>query len=338
MIDEGLSRQRWDRRTVVRVASVAAIAAAWSEVGAQRVDKAPSDLQPGEFIWKPEIAPDGAVAIIASIPEQRVHVYRGGVRFAVSTCSTGKHGHDTPTGVFTILQKDKHHHSSTYNNAPMPNMNRLTWSGIALHAGQLPGYPASHGCVRLPMAFSELLFGVTHVGTAVIIAGGASDPREIVHPGVALGAFAERELASAVEHLKTKSLPAIEHASNPTPQTDVVVSSADRRMFVLENGAVVAEGEVTIRDPDKPLGSHVFVLAGGAGQGLTWHAIGFTHAAVGAGDPDASTLYRIEASTAVYQAMRARMHPGMKIVTTDLSAHHQTRSGRDFVVINQDEA
>ncbi len=74
--------------------------------------------------------------------------YRNGVRIAVSTCSTGKKGHETPTGVFTILEKDKDHHSSTYNNAPMPNMNRLTWSGVALHAGNLPGYPASHGCVR----------------------------------------------------------------------------------------------------------------------------------------------------------------------------------------------
>ena len=67
----------------------------------------------------------------------------------------GQEGHSTPTGVFTILQKHKDHHSSTYNNAPMPNMNRLTWDGIALHAGNLPGYPASHGCVRLPLEFSE---------------------------------------------------------------------------------------------------------------------------------------------------------------------------------------
>ena len=72
-----------------------------------------------------------------------MYVYRNGVRIAASTCSTGKLGHRTPTGVFKILQKDKNHHSSTYNNAPMPYMNRLTWSGIALHAGQLPGYPAS---------------------------------------------------------------------------------------------------------------------------------------------------------------------------------------------------
>ena len=102
--------------------------------------------------------------------EQRVHVYRNGIRIAVSTCSTGKPGPRHADRRFHVLQKDKDHRSSTYNNAPMPNTNRLTWDGIALHAGNLPGYPASHGCVRLPLEFSALLFEVTHLGTPVIIA------------------------------------------------------------------------------------------------------------------------------------------------------------------------
>ena len=118
---------------------------------AQQVNKLADDLKNGEFNWFPERSQGGPVIIIVSIPDQLVHVYRNGIRIAASTCSTGKPGHRTPTGVFRILQKDKHHRSSTYSNAPMPNMNRLTWSGIALHAGNLPGYPASHGCVRLPM-------------------------------------------------------------------------------------------------------------------------------------------------------------------------------------------
>jgi lipoprotein-anchoring transpeptidase ErfK/SrfK len=109
------------------------------------------------------------VAVIVSLSEQRVHVYRNGIRIAVSTCSTGKPGHETPVGVFTVLQKDRHHHSNLYNNAPMPNMQRLTWGGIALHAGHLPGYPASHGCVRLPMEFSRLLFNTTSMGGRVHI-------------------------------------------------------------------------------------------------------------------------------------------------------------------------
>jgi hypothetical protein len=132
------------------LAGMAALAglAAVGEGLALEVMKEIAALEPGEFTWHPERQQTGPVAVVVSLPEQRVHVYRNGIRIAVSTCSTGKPGHETPTGVFVVLQKDKNHRSSTYNNAPMPNMNRLTWSGIALHAGKLPGYPASHGCVR----------------------------------------------------------------------------------------------------------------------------------------------------------------------------------------------
>ena len=134
---------------------------------AQQVNKLAEDLKNGEFNWFPERSQGGPVIIIVSIPDQLVHVYRNGVRIAASTCSTGKPGHRTPTGVFQILQKDKHHRSSTYSNAPMPNMNRLTWSGIALHAGNLPGYPASAGCIRLPQSVAPILFEHTGIGTPV---------------------------------------------------------------------------------------------------------------------------------------------------------------------------
>jgi len=94
---------------------------------------------------------------------------RNGVRIGRSTVSTGTAGHRTPTGVFTVLQKKVDHESSIYKGAKMPNMQRLTWTGIAMHAGQLPGYPASHGCVRLPEDFAEKLYTVTNLGTTVII-------------------------------------------------------------------------------------------------------------------------------------------------------------------------
>lgn len=185
-------------------------------------------MKPGEFTWHPDASPHGGVAIVVSLPEQRVHVYRNGVRIAVSTCSTGKSGHETPTGIFTILQKDKHHHSSTYNNASMPNMNRLTWDGIALHAGKLPGYPASHGCVRLPMAFSEKLFTITHIGTPVIIAGAHSDPWELTHPGLLLTGNTEGRLETAVAGLEAKSHPSDWDDAADSPVTTVLVSAADR--------------------------------------------------------------------------------------------------------------
>src|SRR5262245_1371806 len=125
--------------------------------------KNPGELKAGQFEWLPERSPSGPLAIIVSLTKQRVYVYRNGIKIGVSTCSTGKNDYDTPTGVFTILQKEEEHYSKTYDDAPMPMMQRLTWDGIALHAGKLPGYPASHGCVRLPKAFAEKLYEATQV-------------------------------------------------------------------------------------------------------------------------------------------------------------------------------
>jgi hypothetical protein len=130
-------------------------------------------LRPGQFVWQPERAESGEVELVVSIEEQKAYVYRANRLVGVTTVSTGARGHRTPTGSFTILQKNRRHFSNLYNNAPMPNMQRLTWDGIALHAGALPGYPASHGCVRLPMEFSRLLFGVTRLGGRVHIVAGS---------------------------------------------------------------------------------------------------------------------------------------------------------------------
>lgn len=144
----------------------------------------PAVMAPGDYEWTPERSLAGDVVLVVSLPQQMVHVYRGGVRIARSTISSGKPGHDTPTGVFTILQKKKMHHSTLYDDAPMPFMQRLTWDGVALHAGRLPGYPASHGCVRLPSQFAELLYGVTDHGGVVVVADDASGfAADVVRPG-----------------------------------------------------------------------------------------------------------------------------------------------------------
>lgn len=135
-----------------------------------------SDLDPGEFAWRPELATSGAVELVVSIPLQRAYVYRGGTLIGVTTVSTGRPGHATPTGSFDILEKRREHYSNLYNNAPMPFMQRLTWDGIALHAGQIPGRPASHGCVRLPLEFARLLFSATQVGATVHIVDDSPTP------------------------------------------------------------------------------------------------------------------------------------------------------------------
>jgi hypothetical protein len=146
-------------------------------------------LKPGQFVWYESEAlvrtglgqGNGAgngISLIVSIPAQLAYVYRDGMLIAVSTVSTGREGKDTPTGEFTILEKRRFHRSNLYSNAPMPFMQRLTWDGIALHAGHLPGYPASHGCIRLPKKFAEKLFEVTDKGAAVsVIDEIVEDPR-----------------------------------------------------------------------------------------------------------------------------------------------------------------
>src|SRR5262245_14314781 len=128
-------------------------------LGSRPVLEVATKLKPGQFVWAPDAAPEGPVLMVVNLATQRAILFRNGVPIGASTISSGKTGYETPTGVFTVLEKKKEHYSKTYNNAAMPNMQRLTWKGIALHAGNLPGYPASHGCVRLPTQFSSLLFG-----------------------------------------------------------------------------------------------------------------------------------------------------------------------------------
>ncbi len=127
------------------------------------------------------LAADGPLQIYISKAEQTLTVYDGDEVVATTKVSTGKPGHTTPSGIFSILEKRKYHESNLYSNAPMPFMQRLTWSGIALHEGKLPGYPASHGCVRLPNGFAKTLFSMTERGAHVIITDDAIAPKSITH-------------------------------------------------------------------------------------------------------------------------------------------------------------
>ena len=176
------------RRFALLALTVIATAAAaktpfWGERESLPANTPISALKQGEFIWFGDVARSGPLLMVVSIDEQRAYVYRNGVLTGVSTASTGKKGYETPTGVFTILQKNKDHYSNIYDNAPMPYMQRLTWGGVALHAGGLPGYPASHGCIRLPSEFARLLFEVTSHGMTVVVASHATELAEAAYPG-----------------------------------------------------------------------------------------------------------------------------------------------------------
>ncbi|WP_247837912.1 L,D-transpeptidase [Bradyrhizobium sp. 200] len=126
--------------------------------------------------------PRGPLIIAVSIEQQKVRVYDANGLFAESPVSTGMKGHSTPMGVFSIIQKHKMHRSNIYSGAPMPYMQRITWSGVAMHAGVLPGYPASHGCIRMPTAFAVKMWNWTRMGARVIITPGQITPANFSHP------------------------------------------------------------------------------------------------------------------------------------------------------------
>ncbi len=125
--------------------------------------------------------PQGPLIVAISINQQRLKIYDANGVFAESPVSTGMRGHPTPMGVFSVIQKQKFHHSNIYSNAPMPYMQRITWSGVAMHAGVLPGYPASHGCIRMPMAFAVKMWNWTRMGARVVVTPGELTPASFAH-------------------------------------------------------------------------------------------------------------------------------------------------------------
>jgi lipoprotein-anchoring transpeptidase ErfK/SrfK len=125
-------------------------------------------LKPGQFLWR-DVPAEGEERVVVSLSDQLAFLYRGDTLMAVSTISSGAPTNPTPTGIFNILEKKPMHRSRKYDNAPMPFMQRIDRFGIALHAGHLPGHPASHGCIRLPSKFAAKLFTITEVGTPVLI-------------------------------------------------------------------------------------------------------------------------------------------------------------------------
>jgi lipoprotein-anchoring transpeptidase ErfK/SrfK len=132
------------------------------------VAESAATLAPSAWIWQDDGA-TGPLTVIVSLADQRAYVYRGDTMIAVSSVSTGRDGKETPTGIFPILQKQVHHRSTLYDSARMPYMERLTWDGIAIHAGGTPGYRTSHGCIHVPLAFAKKLYAATDIGTVVQI-------------------------------------------------------------------------------------------------------------------------------------------------------------------------
>jgi hypothetical protein len=220
-------------------------------------------------------APQGPLQIIISIADQRVSLYDNGALIARSSVSTGTQRHPTPLGVFSVISKQRWHRSNLYSAAPMPYMQRITWSGIALHAGVLPGYPASHGCIRLTNGFATRLWHLTKRGTRVIIAHDDVQPVEITNPHLfkpkpASGSTESRTATVPASSINTPA--ATDEAANlqvpgsvPTgvaPQKvvpiSVFVSRKLRKLFVRQGFTPLFDVPIKIQNPEEPLGTHVF--------------------------------------------------------------------------------
>jgi hypothetical protein len=245
--------------------------------------------------------PQGPFQIVVDIAKQQVALYGQDGFIVRAGISTGMPGHPTPMGVFTVISKAKWHQSNIYSGAPMPYMQRITWSGIAMHAGPRPGYPASHGCIRLPEDFAIRLFHTTKVGARVIVTREPAAPVEIAHPKLFVPTKpVEKTLAFAAETTKAVSgadapgaarpaaatttdvtsimaVPPLEQkpASGPPRAISVFVSLKQSRVFVRQGFEALFDLPVTIAAPERPLGTHVFTAMAlkDDGKAMRWTAV-----------------------------------------------------------------
>jgi hypothetical protein len=282
-------------------------------------------LKPGEFIWDGAIAPAGPMTVIVHLPSQRAYVYRNGIRIGASTVSTGKKGHKTPTGVFTILQKNKDHKSNLYNNAPMPYMQRLTWDGIALHAGNLPGYPASHGCIRLPLEFSKLLFEASSMGMTVVVTEDAVTPEVADHQ-----AFLAPVTPKGIPDDPTRRRLAPDEdwrwtpEKSPTGPVTIVLSTDNERVIVLRNGVEIGRAKIKVAEGFE-IGTRALQYAGTGPDGNPrWIYIAIPGYEYEKGQvADRSAIGAIAVPDDFNRLVRAVIGPG----TTILATHGGLNSG-----------
>lgn len=262
-------------------------------------------LKTGEFIWAPDKAPAGPVLLVVNLDTQRAILFRNGVPIAASTLSTGRPGYETPTGVFTILQKHVEHYSSKYDNAPMPYMQRLTWKGVALHAGYLPGYPASHGCIRLPKEFARLLYGVTRLGMTVVVTRLPAPLKQTDELPLAPRLDAGADFANA----RFEWHP--ERASRG--MASVIVSIADQRAIVLRGGRIIGSAPVRVDGPAD--GSWAYLLHHWDKDGRHWLKLQFDGQAQGMELP-AGEVGRFQIPDGFRKAVLGVLRPGSIVVVT----------------------
>jgi hypothetical protein len=249
--------------------------------------------------------PAGPVQVIISIARQRAILFSNGIRIAEGPISTGVPGHPTPMGVFSVISKSRYHRSNIYSGAPMPYMQRITWSGIALHQGPLPGFPASHGCIRLTEAFAVKLWAVSKVGARVIVTRNEVAPIGIENarlfvpkkpeekpatdaaaptPVMAMATAAINEPTTATDAVKQPdAVKPVAEPPKPKGPVEVFVSRKDSKVYVRQGFTPLFDAPVTIAEPDKPWGTHVFTVMGIKDDKAAWTVVtipsGYAHRA-----------------------------------------------------------
>ena len=304
----------------------------------------------------------GPLHIIISLDRQQLTLYSNGEPIAHSRVSTGTRSHPTPTGVFSIIQKSRWHRSNIYGDAPMFYMQRITWSGVALHQGVVPNQPASHGCIRLPEAFARQLWATTKMGARVIIARGPVAPVAIAHPKLfvpkrdpavsqALKAaeeawtFARLASKGPIVGVAMSDLPAVgapdptapppaERVLKPGP-VSVFISRKEGRLYVRKGFEPVFDMAVEIERPNEPLGTHVFTAMGQKDDAtMRWTVVSMSQAAkspVSAAD----ALDRIGIPQEARDEISGLLTPGASLIISDQGLGAETGKGTDFIVLTR---
>jgi len=316
----------------------------WGAKETRPADTPFAELKEGEFIWFGDVARSGPLLMVVSLDEQRAYLYRNGVLTGVTTVSTGKKGHETPTGVFTILQKNKDHFSNLYDDAPMPYMQRLTWGGIALHAGGLPGYPASHGCIRLPSEFARQLFEVTSAGMTVVVASERGELAQAAYPGFLAPVHPTGEPAITLPLPSSESMRWQPEAATEGP-VSAVLSRQSGRLVVYRSGVEIGRARVVFHGSE-PVGTHVLLMVEGPAQTpqrhnerrdtQRWVEVDIAGYGDRSGtEPDAALAQRIEIPPEFVALVSHVLVPGDSVLVTDELITPAT-SGPQLDVINSE--
>lgn len=325
--------------------------------------------------------PPGPLQIIVSVAKQRASLFSNGVPIAEAAISTGVPDHPTPMGIFSVIAKSRYHSSNIYSGAPMPYMQRITWSGIALHQGPLPGFPASHGCIRLPEAFAVKLWSLSKLGARVIVTRDETAPFRIesarlfvpkkpeekpavvalaTPPAVpeSAGAVAVPAVSSDVAALPQAAPPAAEPPKRKGP-VQVFISRKEAKLYVRQDFAPLFDAPVTIAEPDKPWGTHVFTVMEIKDGKAGWTAVsvpsGYVHkpdrsrklsareierqkkrAADLAHAPTAAqALELFELPKDAVEKISELLAPGSSLIVSDNALSDETGLETDFIVLTQ---